>query len=50
MKKVYTYNSKNYSFAVYVSKNIYYISNEHGTRKATKKEIKMILAEINKPN
>jgi len=38
MKKVMMYNGK-YSFAVYEHKGVYYISNEHGTRLATKKEL-----------
>jgi len=39
MKKIESHNGK-YSYSVYVdSKGIYYISNEWGTRRATKKEI-----------
>jgi len=40
MKKIATYNGK-YSCAVYEHKGKLYISNQYGTRLATKKEIKM---------
>jgi hypothetical protein len=46
MEKVYQDDSKRYSYAVYLSKGVYYISNEFGTRKATKKEVKRLKANL----
>jgi len=47
MKKIYQYDGPRYSYAVYVSKGIMYISNEHGTRKADSDEIVEIEKLIN---
>lgn len=41
MKLIKQYNGK-YSYCIYLHKNKYYVSNEHGTRPATKNEINKI--------
>jgi hypothetical protein len=41
MKKITQYNGK-YSYAIYKYNGKFYVSNEHGTRPATKKEIDKI--------